>query len=709
MTRPLYRRGDLHRLLAPRSIAIVGASEKPGAFSNRTLDNLAHFQGQVYLVNPKYRRIGERPCYSSLAALPETPDCVIVALPREAVVDEVREAAELGAGGAIIYASGFAETGFAERVAQQQAIAQIARNSGLRVLGPNCVGVVNNLIGAGMLFQMGFSDLDRMPGRVGLVSQSGALGYALLQGTQHGRGYTHMLASGNSCDVAALDLASYLVDEPECKVVACVLEGVGDITHLYELGERSAAASKPVIVCKTAIAEAGAEVAKSHTGSLAGSYEAFVAAMRRGNFVLVDSMAELAEAADFFAKAKAPNGTGVAVMATSGGAAVMSADSALRYGVVQPQPRAEAQAILDANIPEFGSSRNPCDITGQVLNNPDSFIACTRAMLQDPSYAVLVLPQVTASKELAQQRCEVVSRLTAEAGKPTCIVWLSEWLEGPGAQTYARDDRLVLFRSMDRCFKTIALWQKWHRAARARPQRYRRLTPATAVAQARQLLQDQPEVVTEHVAKQVVSLYNVQVVREIASTSKEAAVAAACELGFPVVLKLDSPDAAHKTELGAVRVGLCDAESVAEACEDMLTKVQGARSGAFLLQSMVQGSVEMMLGMKRDPVFGPVVMVGLGGIFVEVFGDVATAIAPVSPEQAQEMLAGLASFRLLQGYRGKPGVDMDALTRTVACFSELCVDLADEVDEIDVNPLICGPRGATAVDALIVLRPVGKR
>lgn len=700
--RPLYTRAQLSRLLAPTSIAIIGASDKPGAFSTRTLENLAHYQGDVYLVNPRRERIGDRPCYPSIAALPVVPDCVVIVVPQDAVVEAVQAAADARVGGAIIYASGFAETHRPEGLAQQRVIGEIARKSGMRVLGPNCLGMVNNLIGAGALFQLGYSAMDRTPARVGLVSQSGALGYALLQGTQQGRGYTHMLAAGNACDVDVLDLAHYLIDEPQCKAIACVLEGAGDAVRLRELGERALVARKPVVIYKTATGDAGAQAAMSHTGSLASSNEAFESAMRRGNFVRVDSLEELVETADYFAKAPSPTGRGVAVMATSGGAAVMAADSGASCGVELPQPGPTAQAVLNENIPEFGSSRNPCDITGQVLNNPQSFVACARAMLEDPAYGVLVLPQVTAGKEIAEQRCEVVSRLAAESGKPVCIVWLTDWLDGPGASIYAQDKRVSFFRSTERCFKAIALWRTWHGALEAPPALATPVISTSRLAEALAMLKDEPQAVTERVAKRVASLYGIPVVDERHATSAAQAIENAQRLGFPVVLKLDSPDATHKTELGAVRVGLADAASVGQACDEMLRRAKDLRCDGFLVQPMVHGHVELMLGMKRDPVFGPLIVVAVGGVLVELLRDVASELAPITSDGALAMLRRLGTYPLLEGYRNKPGVNLRVLAQVIVDFSQMCAELGDAIEEIDINPLICGSEAVAAVDALIV-------
>lgn len=712
-SRNLHPASTLKRLLAPQSVAIVGASEKEAAFSSRTLENLAGYQGRIHLVNPKYERLGERVCHASLRALPEVPDCVVIAVPWQAVVNEVRAAADAGAGGAIVYASGFAETGLPERIALQDEIARIAHTSGMRVLGPNCLGIANNALGAGLLFQMGYASLPRGRGRVGLVSQSGALGYAILQGAMHGLSYSHLLTAGNSCDVDTLDLVNYLIEDESCQSIACIFEAAGDAQRLMMLAERAWERGKPVIIYKTAVGEVAAAAAQSHTGSLAGSSQAFDAALRRGRLIAANSLAELTEMADFFAKAPPPKATGVAVMATSGGAAIMCADAASNHDVLLPQPAPATQEILNAVVPEFGSARNPCDITGQVLNSPQDFEACARAMLVDPLYGALVLPQVTAGQKMADHRCPVVSELARTAQKPVCVVWLSDWQEGPGAATYAADERIGFFRDTERCFRTLALWQAWHEARR---------TPVTFSAEAQTPNADQErlkharalldasgqQVVTESPAKKLLALYGLPVVAEQVAESLEQLDRLSNGLGYPLVLKMDVPGVAHKSELGLVQVGLKDAGALRDAARQMWDSLPAAglqQTGArFLIQPMVRSHLELMLGMKRDPVFGPLIMVGLGGIWVEIISDVAKELAPVDQRTAARMIAGLKTYRLLEGYRGKPGVNLDELAALVVDFSRMCTELADDIEEIDINPVLATQQGLVAVDALLIRR-----
>ena len=707
MSRPLYGHEELHRLLAPRTITIVGASSNAGSFGSRTLSNLVRYTGEIRLVNPKYDKIGDRPCYPSLAALPEPPDCVVVALPREAVEATLCQAADARAGGVIVFASGYAETGKSDRIAQQSRLTSIAREARLPVLGPNCLGIINQLLNAGILFQA-YEHFARPPGRVGIVSQSGALAYTLVQGCQHGFGYTHMLSAGNSCDVDVLDLANYLLAQPECSAVACMLEGLNDGGRLLELGERARAAEKPVVVYKMATAQGGASAAKSHTGTMAGSAEAYAAAFRRAGFVAVEDLAEVSETAEFFSKAGPPQAPGIAVIATSGGAAVMAADQAHAFGLAMPQPGPEARAVLESRIPDFGSARNPCDLTAQVLNDPQSFVTCAESLLGDPAFGVLLLPQITAHKDITEKRAPIVSAVAERMKKPICIVWLAEWLEGPGAALFAQDPRITVFRSMRRCLRTLAYWHSWYADLKQGNASGARLTGASEMEEARAALSVPERTLGERLAKRVVAACGIHVVRDIAVKEAEAAVGAAEELGYPVVLKLDSPDVAHKTEIDAVRPKLANAHAVRQACAEIVAaareKAPGARLNGFLVQPMVNGNLEMVFGARRDLQFGALVMVGLGGVMVELLRDVVTELAPVTPATARHMLERLKCYPLLKGFRGKPGCDIEALALALARFSELAAAFSEEIEEMDVNPLICTPEGVVAVDALIIKR-----
>jgi acyl-CoA synthetase (NDP forming) len=711
--RPLYSRADLSRLIDPKSMAIIGVSADPGGFGSRTLTNLGGFGGRVYAINPKYDALHGVKCHASLAALPEVPDCVVIALPRESVEAAVEECAALGVGGVVIYASGYAETGLAERKAQQDRLAAIATSSkGMRIVGPNCFGIANNVTRSSALFIPRHDQLPHHLGPVGIVSQSGALGYTMVQASERGVGYSHYLAAGNSCDVDVCDFANYLVDEPACRAIALCFEGVKSGARLLGLGARAAAAGKPIIVYKVANGAASAEAAMSHTGTLAGSDAAYRAAFERGRFVVVEDLEALFETAMFFAKAGRPKASGVAVMATSGGAAVITADMAESFTVPMPQPGPAAQRVLTAAIPEYGSARNPCDVTAQVINDQDSLIACCTALLDDPAYGALVLPQVMTLPVLTPARVPLLSELSRQTDKPICIIWQTEWLEGPGAALYENDPRVALFRSSRRCFVTLAAWHRHEAFRQALDETATRASPPQAAEASGKALAGSGVGLTEREAKAVLACYGVPVTGERLARDVDQAVAAAEDLGYPVVLKLESPDIAHKTEAGVIRLDLRDAAAVHKAHAEILAAAElmtpRPRINGVLVQSMAPRGVELVIGGRVDRQFGPLIVIGSGGVLVELLRDSVAALAPIGPAAASAMLRRLKAHKLLTGFRGSAPVDLAAIAETVARVSELIADHRDAIAEIDVNPLICGPRGVVAVDALIVRAETGQ-
>jgi acetyl-CoA synthetase len=697
----------LRRLLHPESVALIGATVRPGAFGDRVLTNMHAYEGRLYLMNARYERIGERPCFANLTDLPEVPDCAVIAVGREAVEPVLLDCAARGVGGAIVFASGYAETAKPDRAEQQQRLTAIARATGLRIVGPNCIGLVNYLCGAGMTFSA-MPDQTETPQRaIGVISQSGALGFAMSLAIIRGVPISHVLTSGNSCDVSMADYIDYLVAEPSCAAIACLFEGIADPTGILAAARRAQAAGKPLVVCKLATSESGARASLSHTGSLAGSHVAYRAALSDAGAILVERFEALIETAAFFAKAPKPTASGIAVVATSGGAGIMAADHAERHGVDLPQPGDAARAVLESHIPEYGSARNPCDVTAQVLTDPESLNACARALFDDPAFTALVVPSVYAYAPAAK-RIPVLGAAASAAGKLVCNVWVNEWLEGPGALEAERDPNTVLFRSMDRCFATLAAW--FARAETAPdPQPHLRLTSEANRAEVgRMLAGHQPgQVIGEQAAKTMLASYGVPVVSERLVQNAADAVAAAEAFGLQVALKVASADLPHKTEAGVIRLNVVGAAAVREAYAAILANATkaGARVEGVLVQPMVPAGTEMVVGARIDPQFGPLITVGFGGILVEVLQDSATALAPISPAKAMTMLRRLKGQRLFAGFRGAPAVDLTALAELVSRVSEFAADHAAMISELDINPLICTGTTFLAVDALIVRTP----
>ncbi len=702
----VYSREQLTRLLHPSSIAVIGASSRAGSFGERVLHNMRHYAGRAYPVNGRYQTIGDRTCYPNVRDLPEVPDCAVITAAREAVEEIVLDCAKAGVGGAIIFASGYSETGKDERTAQQERLAAIAQESGLRIVGPNCIGVVNALLDS----RVTFMDITPIPQperhAVGVISQSGALGMALAQGVVRGLSVSHVLTSGNSCDVDMADFVNYLANDPACGSIACVFEGMATPQRLLLAAENAWAVDKPLVIFKMATGEQGAQAAMSHTGSMAGSHACYRAAFKRVGAVVVDDFEALMETAAFFAKAPPPKAAGAAIVAASGGAAIMAADRAEQHRVPMPQPMPNVRAILESRIPEFGSSRNPCDVTAQILSDPESLGICADALLSDPQYGVLVSP-LTYGYAPSAKRPQVYGELAERHGKMACVVWQTEWQDGPGVVEANQCSRVALFRSMNACFAALAAWQ-WRADKRAAGAQTLAGTLAATTTQARALLAEASgQTLTERESKTVLALYGIPVVGEQVTHSADEAVNAAKLFGYPVVLKVESPDLPHKTEAGVIRLNMRDADEVRTGYVAVMANAGKVspppRINGVLVQPMVPQGIEMVVGARNDPLFGPLIVVGFGGILVELLKDTALSPAPVTPREAEGLLRQLKGAKLLEGFRGMPAVDVARLAQVISHVSRFAADHRDSVTELDVNPLICAGDRITAVDALIVV------
>jgi len=705
-SRAVYRHADLIRMLNPRSIAVVGASAREGSFGGNVLKNLVHFDGTVYPVNPRYPELAGLRCYPSVRALPEAPDCVVIAAAREAVEELLAECAGANVGGVVIFASGFSETGKEERIALQQRITRLAREAGIRVVGPNTIGLVNAVRDARLTFQLIAPAPKPGVRSVGIISQSGALGFAMAQAAHRHVPISHVLTSGNSCDVDMADYISFLADEPSCASIACVFEGTATPDRVMEAAEIAWKANKPLVVFKIATGEQGAQAAMSHTGSLAGSQAAYRASFERAGAILVNDYEALLETAAFFAKAPAPKARGVAVVATSGGAAIMCADQSERFDVPLPQPRDAVKEILEQHIPEFGSSRNPCDVTAQVIANPASLLACGDALMGDPEYGAMVLPHAY-SYDTATKRIPVFDDLAKRYDKIVCSIWVNEFLGGPGMAETEAADRVALFRSVANCFFTLRAWHD--RAARRAapvPAATRISQPAAKDNAATLIAAAGNRTLTEREAKSVLAEYGIPVVGEKLVQAADEVVSAAEALGMPVVLKVESPDLPHKTEAGVIRLNLNTAGDVLAAYEEVMANAMAVspppRINGVLVQPMIPPGVEMVIGARIDPLFGPLIVVGLGGILVELMKDTVLALAPVGKAEARGMIEKLRGIALLKGFRNFAPVDLDRLADIVARASEFAADQAGRIAELDINPLICAGDRIIAVDALII-------
>ena len=400
-------------------------------------------------------------------------------------------------------------------------------------------------------------------------------------------------------------------------------------------------------------------------------------------------------------------------MATSGGAAVVTADKAEEHGVVLP-PLAKVTADkLSKIVPGFGSVANPSDLTAEVLKTKESFIGCFDAFAEDPSFDAIIVPLVFASPESSGARTPIMCEMAKRTGLPIVGIWMNDWLEGPGSEVLDADTRACIFRSSDRCFETIALWQEWHRGRKApKNKSTRRLSSKTAAESARKIIEAMKpgeKSLDETKAKQLLAEYGIAPLKEAFAATAEDAVSEARKIGFPVAVKIVSPDILHKTEVGGVRLGLTDEAALRAAIEDMMSSISAslpkAKIDGVVVQEMAPNGVELVVGATIDEQFGPLIAVGLGGTMVELLQDTAVRLAPLTPADVGEMLEGLKCYPLLTGFRGSKPVNLDAVTDLIVRFSEFVSDLPDYITEVDVNPVIATVDRAVCVDALIAVNP----
>lgn len=691
----------LEAILAPKSIAIIGASQDATKIGGRPVELLRRFgfPGAIYPVNPRAKEVQGLLAFPSIDAIPEVPELAIISVAADAAPDALDACAAKGVKAAVIFSSGFAELDDAGLVMQER-LRATAHRSGMRVLGPNCLGAASVAERSIATFSVVLENGLPPVGPLGIASQSGNLGsYTALLARERGIGASRFITTGNECDVDIADCIAFLAQDDATRVILCILETCRDAARLTGALELARQARKPVIVLKIGASEAGQAAAASHTGALAGSDAVFDAVFRRAGAVRVHSVEQLLDLGHAAAVLgdRLPKGRRTMLLTASGGFGVLLADAASAAGLSLPSPsEATQRRILD--VVPYASPRNPVDATAQMSSRPEILEAILAALLEDDACdALLVL--MSASLYLPRLRSVYMPTLRALREKhPDKVVMLA--VHGP--QDAVAELTAMGFPVVDGVGpSTQALAGLCDLAvSRSLPPLPAPLPPAPPI--------DAAALGTEAGAKAALAAAGVPVLPERVVATAAEAVQASTAMGFPVVLKVVSPDLPHKTEVGGVALGLDSAESVASAYDAMLARVRGAAPAAridgVLVSPMVRGGTEMILGAKRDPVFGPVVLVGLGGIFAEVIQDVAVRPAPVDEAEAMEMLRGLKAFAVLDGARGRPKADLAAAASAVAVLSRFAAQHAADIAEIDINPLLvrAAGEGAVALDALIV-------
>jgi len=702
---------NLAPLMKPASIAVVGASQRMTR-ATRVVANLKTFgySGRIFPINPKYREVLGLPCYPDLGSTPEPADTVVVAIPAEQVPGILASAVESGVRGAVVLSSGFAEAGPAGQKRQAE-LERLAADRGLLICGPNCYGVFNIRLGAATFS----ADLAEplQPGAVGLVSQSGgfshAIGEYLMQ--QRAVGLSYIVSCGNQAGVTVEDYIAFLVEDDDTAVVGAFVEGFKKPETLRQAAARARALAKPIVMLKVGRSENARQAMLAHTGSLAGTPEIIEAVLRQSGIVQVSSINEMIDTLALLAAARhhTPRAWKVGILSGLGGECGRAADAADRAGVELPPLSAISVETMKGFMPDFANPRNPLDGTGAMYEDAGLFPQLFDVMLRDEAVDVVAVNlRVNVPRPGGGAPSRPFSRAMIEAlpkNPGRLVLAFSSFAGGDLDQEVVRalaDGGVPFLESTETAMLALRNARE-HRRFLDRPER------APSAAPSPRSRAGASGTLSNTEAMQLLREFGVPLAQTIAVKDAAAAVTAADRLGYPVVLKIDSPDIAHKTDVGGVRVGCPDPAAVRVAFREMLVevgrRVPTARLDGALVQRMIAGGREMILGVKTDPLFGPAVLCGFGGIFVEQLRDVSLRVPPIGPADAAAMIAELRGAAILSGARGRAPADTGALADAIVGVAALAEAHRQSLRALDINPLLVldDGHGVVAVDWLIEL------
>ncbi|MHC5061305.1 MAG: acetate--CoA ligase family protein [Planctomycetota bacterium] len=699
---------SLEMFFNPGSVAIVGASQVEGKVGYEILANMvkAGYKGKVFPVNNKATTIEGLKCYPNLESIGQIPDLVIIVIPAQVVPSIIQQCAKIGAKSVVVITAGFKEVGEEGRKLEKQ-ILQIAKQARIRIIGPNCLGVI---VPANNLNACFGGDLPKKGG-IGYLSQSGALLAAILDtANANGIGFSKLVSIGNKADIDELDLIKAFGEDSDTKVVAGYLESINNGNAFVSLAEKISQ-EKPILLMKSGGTGAGAQAASSHTGSLAGSETAYEAVFARAGIVRCPSIKLQFDFAQAFANQPLPAGDRVAVITNAGGPGIMAADAIEQQGLVFAKLTDETVNKLAEGLPPAANIHNPIDVLGDAL--ADRYKFALDVVVQEPNVdAILVLLTPQAMTEAAATAEAMVQASNEKSGKPIFASFLGankvaeaiEVLRSGGIPQYDSPESTVL------TIKTMVDYVRW----RSRPKRVvklfgvnRRKVETIVEKHLRQGTRE----IGEMEAKEILEAYGFVTPKGTVATTAEQAANIAQQLGFPVVMKIWSPDILHKSDVGGVKIGLKNTQEVMDAFDLMMyripKKIPDANILGVLVQEMCGSGKEVILGMNRDPHFGPLMMFGMGGTMVEVLKDVSFYLAPLTAEEARQMLINTKTYKMLQGVRGEKGVDIDAIAEGLQRLSQLVTEFP-QIQEMDINPYVIGPQGTTpiAVDARMSVEKV---
>jgi acetyltransferase len=696
----------MKELFKPRNVVVVGASREPGKVGHAVLRNIIEsgFKGEVYPVNPRADKILGLNAYKSVLEVPGDIDLAVIVIPAQAVLDVMEECGRKGVKYAVVISAGFKEIG-GEGIEREGKLIEIARKYGVRVVGPNCLGIID----LHTPLNASFASIPETKGGIAFISQSGALLSAILDwAPKAGIGFSKIVSLGNKADLNEVDFLTYLGEDPETKVILLYLESIADGRRFIEVGS-TVTRKKPVILLKGGITEAGAKAALSHTGSMAGGITALKVALRKAGIIQVSSVSELFDMAIAFNSQPIPTGSRVGIVTNAGGAGVVISDLLVSRGLKLAEPSRYTVDYLRSVLPPVASVYNPVDVIGDA--KADRYGVAIEALLRDPnidSLLVILTPQVvTEPEETAKVIVELSRRYPL---KPILAIFMG----GGKVEKATRiliENNIPVYDMPERAVTAVLGLSNYRefREVLTKALEYVEVFDVDkekALEIIEEVRRQGRRVLLEHEAKEIVKSYGIPVVPTKLAVSEDRAVEIARKLGYPVVVKISSPDIIHKSDIGGVITNLKSDDEVAEAFRTVISNarryVPTASIYGATVQKMVPKGREVIIGATKDPVFGHLIMFGLGGIYIELFKDVSFRLAPLSIYEAKEMITETKAYTLLRGFRGEPPADINSIVNILLRVSKLVTDIP-QIVEIDINPLFVYEIGAIAVDARVII------
>ncbi|MCP4628311.1 MAG: acetate--CoA ligase family protein [bacterium] len=699
---------SLKYILSPRSIAIVGASSNLAKFTGRTLKYLLKhgYQGKVYPINPNCDEIAGLACYPSVKDLPGPVDTAFIQIAAQRVPEALEQCIDKGVKGAVIHSAGMGE---ADKDGQrkQAKIKALAGEAGMRVVGPNCAGVANiteNII----LSPVVCYELDHLTrGRIGLVSQSGGLtGAYVTRAEARGIGFSYVISTGNEMDLEACEYIRYLLHDRHTDVVAVFLEGLRNIEHFIEVADEALEMGKPIIVLKVGRTEVGSKAAATHTGAITGVDAVYDTIFRQKGIIRVETFEDLIEVSFLFSRLKPSAGNRVGVITTTGGGATLLAEAGAQAGLEFPAPSEDTMKTAAEFLPSFAAKSNPMDVTMAGVGG--GYQKGLEILLNDDTFDIVVGVVGTSSQFEPEMGVKPILDVYGKTKKPL-VAFCSPNAE-EALRLFARQG-LPSFRTPEACGRALGCFVRHGQflEEKERPAFHKEEIPAAKPQSdvVKSILSASPKIINEYDSKKILAEFGIPIIDECLAEDFSTAKDIVNKMGYPIALKIVSPDIQHKTEAGVIKLGIGSDAMFETAFHEIMANAENYRKGTIiegvLIQTMAAKGIEVVVGMSNDAQFGPTLMFGLGGIFVEIVQDVAFRVLPISGLEAWKMIHETKGSALLNGYRGMAKMDIDGILTTLVKISRMCMDLMDIIEELDINPLMVYPekQGVQAIDALI--------